>query len=483
MLIKIAGFLAFAFLLAGVSPAPGTQIVAVRATAVSATEARVVVVLNAAVHAGWQLSGGGTTDVALLLPGATGTLAQLPPLQANKLLTGYDVTPNGSELYVTFHLKKPVTATATASGPAITIDFHVLGEGAMAARPSGGKTTLAASPEHTFEVIRLKYADVSEVAGVLTQGSQIQPNDVFQAQGSIFSLPTSANGTQPLQSQQTYGAQPSTPQSFGEKVSDNVAIDRRLNAVILTGTRQQIESLRLLVQAIDVPLDSVMLQCQVVELSETAARDLGLELATGAGAPIASGGLNAASGQLPTFSANIQASLFATIAKGGGRILATPQVLALSGMPAQILTGDALPIIQTTIFPGSPTLTQVSTNYIAVGVNLQIQPRITRDGFVTSHIFAEVSSVTAYVPTTQGNVPQISLRQATTSATVQDGTPFIIGGLLRDEEIDNLSKIPGLGDLPLIGGIFRTRHDTSARSNLYVVITPHIIHTGTAPRR
>jgi general secretion pathway protein D len=107
---------------------------------------------------------------------------------------------------------------------------------------------------------------------------------------------------------------------------------------------------------------------------------------------------------------------------------------------------------------------------------MQIQPRIDTNGYVTSHIFAEASSVTQYVNTGGQSVPQVSLRQVTTEATVKDGQPYILGGLLLDEEIDSLSKIPGIGDLPLIGGFFRVRHTTTQRTNLYIIITPHIIH-------
>ena len=106
---------------------------------------------------------------------------------------------------------------------------------------------------------------------------------------------------------------------------------------------------------------------------------------------------------------------------------------------------------------------------------MQIQPRIDPDGFVTSHIYAEVSSVTQYVAVPGQQVPQVSLRQLNTQATVADGHSFIVGGLLKDEEITSLSKIPVLGDLPLIGGFFRVRHDTAEHTNLYIFITPHII--------
>ncbi len=467
-------FLALPLLLGAATVA--SQVNDVRVVQTAAHQTRIVVTSSAAI-AGWKLIGAGTTDIALVLPNTS--VASPPPVLAHATgsVSSFDFTANGTQLYATFHLTGLVTATAAQSGSTITIVLKDSGRSPVQRTQQPQVHTAQSANAPSFEVIPLKYADVSEVAGILVAGQQMTPNDLFQTQGSIFTLPSSANGAQPLQNQQTYSnlAQPSQPQSFGEKLNDNIAVDRRLNAIVLSGTPQQIAQYKAVIQAIDVPLQSVMLECQVVELSETAARDLGLELSTGAGSPVVSGGAEIVSGQMPVFRATLQANLFATIAKGGGKILATPRVLALSGMSAQILTGDALPIIQTTIFPGSPTVTQVTTNYIAVGVNLQIQPRITVDGNVTSHIFAEVSSVTAYVPTTQGNVPQISLRQATTSATVADGTPFVIGGLLRDEEISNMSKIPVLGDLPIIGGLFRTRHDTSTRTNLFVIITPHII--------
>jgi type II secretory pathway component GspD/PulD (secretin) len=90
---------------------------------------------------------------------------------------------------------------------------------------------------------------------------------------------------------------------------------------------------------------------------------------------------------------------------------------------------------------------------------------------VTSHIYSEVSSVTQM---TQG-YPQISQRTASTVATVRDGEAFVIGGLLQDNEIKNLTKLPFVGDLPLIGPFFRHVTTSHTQDNLYIVVTPHIV--------
>jgi len=109
---------------------------------------------------------------------------------------------------------------------------------------------------------------------------------------------------------------------------------------------------------------------------------------------------------------------------------------------------------------------------VNVGVTLQIAPRVSGDGFVSSHVYAVVSSVTGF---SQG-YPTISQRQAETSATVRDGDSFIVGGLTQDENITNKSKVPVLGDIQVVGQAFRTDRNTRTKTELYIIVTPHIVH-------
>jgi general secretion pathway protein D len=141
-------------------------------------------------------------------------------------------------------------------------------------------------------------------------------------------------------------------------------------------------------------------------------------------------------------------------------------------MTASILTGDAIPILTTITYPGSPPTIQQQLQYVNVGVHLQVQPFASASGIVTTRVLAEVSNVTGFI---QGNIPQISQRQASTVARVKDGQSFIVGGLLQDNEIRAMSKIPILGDLPVIGPLFRTNQLTKQKTNLYIILTPHIV--------
>lgn len=469
-----------AALLASYAPAlAASQLTGVNVEALNGGGVRVTLSLSGGLPSGWALNGAGGQTPVLQLPNTT------PARSVNQLayggagaVTSVSVSGSGNGLAITLHLINPVPVTTSYTPNAIFVNV---------APPTGPPTTPAptqfTSPSggftggEQFEVVPLKYADVSEVVGLLVQGSTVPASNKFQPEGSIFSLPTSNNGYPTEPTSPFSGINSAQALSEGERVNENIGYDRRLNAIILYGTPAQIAQYKAFIAAVDIPVPSVMLECAVLELDETAAKNLGIDFTNPNGA-IASGGAYLGpvnSGTVTGLTASLQAALYATIAKGAGKILATPRILALNGEPAQILSGDALPISSTTLTGGSNTFAQSSISYIAVGINMQILPRIDPNGFVTSHIYAEASSVTAYVNTGGQEVPEISLRQVSTEATVRNGQPYIIGGLLLDQEITNLSKIPGIGDLPLIGGFFRVRHDTTQRTNLYIIITPHII--------
>jgi general secretion pathway protein D len=264
---------------------------------------------------------------------------------------------------------------------------------------------------------------------------------------------------------------------LGESINASIAIDRRLNAIWLRGSPDEIARLKAMIAMIDIPVDSVILETQMVELTESGSKDLGIDFTN------ANGQLGVATFQSGQFippgipsgnhlsSFQFQAALYAEIQKGNGRIVSKPRIAAQSGSTAKIITGDALPILTAITLSGVNGVSQ-QVQYVNVGVTLQIAPRVSADGFVTSHVYAVVSSVTGF---SQG-YPTISQRQAETSATVRDGDSFVIGGLTQDENITNKGKIPLLGDIPILGEAFKTTHSTRTRTELYIIVTPHVVH-------
>jgi general secretion pathway protein D len=336
--------------------------------------------------------------------------------------------------------------------------------------------------EDGFELIPLKYADVSEVVGLLTEGATVRSNDSFVPHEPGFGATNSNNSPPPnLPNQNNPDDHP-----LGQAVDSSIAIDRRLNAVWVRGSPAHIARVRAEIEKIDVPLPSVLLETEFVELTETGAKNVGLDFTNASGqtamATVQTGqfipsnnltyttnNLTYTTKSLNSFS--VQAALYAQIQKGEGRIISKPKISAQSGSTAKIITGDALPILTAITLSGVNGVSQ-QVQYVNVGVTLQIAPRVSSDGFVTSHVFGVVSSVTGY---SQG-YPTISQREAETSATVRDGEAFVIGGLVQENELKSTMRVPGLGEIPVLGRVFALDKKTRAKTELYIVITPHIIH-------
>ena len=328
--------------------------------------------------------------------------------------------------------------------------------------------------------VPLNFADVSEVAGILVKDAAIPSLDGFTPQ-SPFAAPTPSSSM----SSSSGGVNPKTPTYVtiptaaimtkdtpqGKWLDDHVAIDRRLNAIILSGTPEQIAHYKRIIAYVDVPEPSILLETEVVELTESAANDLGIDFSPNNNV-LATGSLGISAGNRGVMSASMTATLSALVDNGSAKLLARPRILTVDGRTAAILSGEAVPIVTAIIVPGSGgNIIENQVQYINVGVSLQILPRVSTDGRVSAQIFSEVSSIIGYV----GNLPSIAVRQALASAIVNDGQSLIIGGLMQQNEITDMRKLPGLGDLPLIGAFFRENTTTAKTTNLYIVITPHVL--------
>lgn len=393
---------------------------------------------------------------------------------------------SGSSLLLRFDTLAPSRVSVQPSGNnslQIRVE-RISNEEATGVRPLGSQneqvySASALSPVQesregeNYELILLKYADVSEIIGLLVEGATTEPNNVFIRREPGFGSPGS-------NSQGNYFNQPAQPQedrkSLGQSFGNGIAIDRRLNAIWVTGSAERIERVRQQIAMIDVPVDSVILETQFVELTENGAKNLGIDLNNNAG-QLAVGTLQTGAflpfgvdpnNVLP--SGAMQAAIYAQVEKGEGRIVSRPRIAAQSGSTAKIITGDALPILTAITLSGVNGVSQ-QVQYVNVGVTLQIAPRVSADGFVTSQIYGVVSSVTGF---SQG-YPTISQREAETSASVRDGETFVVGGLTQENLITNKSKVPLLGDIPLVGNFFKIERSTRSKTELYIVITPRIV--------
>ena len=403
------------------------------------------------------------------------------------LVRSVEFESTDSGLAVRFNAAAPSKVSAESGGPdrlLVTVS-KLTGAEAVGSRPVGSENdTLATAHlkpppleplpgEDGYELVMLKYADVSEVVGLLTDGATVKPNNVFIRKEPGFGSMSATSGTTYVSpsSQGTQEAQP-----LGESVDASMAVDRRLNAIWLRGSPDRIARMKAMIALIDVPVDSVILETQFVELTEQGSRNVGIDFANANGqiatGSISRGGLAPFGADLARniYSGSIQAALYAQVQKGNGRIVSTPRIAAQSGDTAKILTGDALPILTAITLSGVNGVSQ-QVQYVNVGVTLQIAPRVSPDSYVTSHIYAVASSVTGY----QQGYPTISQREAETSASVRDGETFVIGGLTLDNALKTRTKVPLFGDIPLLGQLFRVDKSSRSKTDLYIVITPHVV--------
>jgi len=221
------------------------------------------------------------------------------------------------------------------------------------------------------------------------------------------------------------------------------------------------------------------LDTEVVEVNETGAKAIGLDYNQTETEPLTrlfnkqAQVINSLPSEAVAGSIALQTNIFALVSQGHARVLAAPKILTQDGQSASILTGDSLPIrVTTPVGVGGVGAVSSQVEYINVGVNLQILPRVTGNGGVDANVYSQVSSVTGF---NSSGDPQISTRQAQTKVNLMEGQTLVIGGLLQQRDIRNLQKIPILGDIPLFGALFRFYTETKQNTNLVITVTPHVV--------
>src|SRR5262249_49470018 len=160
------------------------------------------------------------------------------------------------------------------------------------------------------------------------------------------------------------------------------------------------------------------------------------------------------------------------------QILAEPNLITLEGKDASFLAGGQFPYPTITTTPtGGATAPVVTVQFKPFGVKLEFSPTITASGAIDLKVAPEVSSLDyANAVTLEGFlIPALSQRRAETEVILKDGESFAIAGLIDNRVIETVSKLPGLGDVPILGHLFRSRSTQKSTDELLVVITPHYV--------
>lgn len=172
---------------------------------------------------------------------------------------------------------------------------------------------------------------------------------------------------------------------------------------------------------------------------------------------------------------NLQVALHALETNGRTQVLSAPSLVVMNNQQAQIQVGDNIPISQTTVNTSTSNTTLSSVEYVQTGVILDVTPRINPGGLVYLDVQQQVSSAdTSSVTTSQPN-PSISTRSVATQVAVQSGQTVLLGGLIKQDNAETTSSVPGLGRVPGLRWLFGNTSKTKARTELIVLITPKVV--------
>jgi type II secretory pathway component GspD/PulD (secretin) len=232
------------------------------------------------------------------------------------------------------------------------------------------------------------------------------------------------------------------------------------NEVLLEGPPDFVERAREFVTQMDRPGRQVRYEVRVTDVSPSEDSNVGF-LWSGASSPVGSIASSFVANSFP-----INVTLNALVEKKEATILARPTITSLNDVPASLLVGEQYPIV----YFDARTGTQ-QVQFVNVGVNLNVIPTIGVDGAITTDLETDYSQVTG----TSGGFPIIATRKAQSKLRVLDGQTIVVAGLFSDVDESLVQKVPFLGDIPILGEIFRNRTHSHRKDEIVFLITPHIV--------
>ncbi len=329
-------------------------------------------------------------------------------------------------------------------------------------------------------VYHLKNATATEVARVLTEFVQKDQQKVLSTLGT--------------------DQRPSAQKLLEQEVT--IVGDEKSNSVLVNASPRYMEKVTSVIQELDVDPPQVLIQVLLAEITLDTSEELGLQFTRfGLGDVDIAGGygltrtnFTSSSPQVPGLTglapALFGAAVVPNIAIGNAdfdlllnalqsqnrvELLSNPSVMVANNTQGRIQVGDTVRLPSSVSFNSVGQQSAVTPE--EVGVILQVTPSINPDGFVRMKIEPEISRISKESTKISENFqsPIINRRRATTTVTVKDGQTVVIGGLIQDRFERVERKIPFLGDIPIIGPLFRNKSESASKTELLIVLTPHVV--------
>jgi len=261
------------------------------------------------------------------------------------------------------------------------------------------------------------------------------------------------------------------------------------NTLLLSASPRYYQVIADMIEELDQPPPQVLIQVLLADVTIDDTEEFGVEWNVqeryrshdlfGGTAPAfsASAGLTLNPGfTVSVTGGDVNFLLRAIEAQGRVEILSRPQILASDNQEATINIGQRVPFITNSRITEDGT-TINTIEYEDVGIILNVTPRITPDGFVRMEVNPEISAIDdSTVPISEGvNAIIVNSRSAETTVTVQDGHTIVVGGLIRTTDRDHVDKVPFLGDVPVLGNLFRSTRKVKERTELLIILTPTVL--------
>ena len=262
----------------------------------------------------------------------------------------------------------------------------------------------------------------------------------------------------------------------------DIFIDERLNMISIRDTPEAIRIAEKLVTANDMEDPEVMLEIEVLEINRNRLQELGIEYPNTLSVTTTPLTLKALRDGISSSEIGVSPNPAVNFSKtvGDVNVLSNPRIRVKNNEKAKVLIGDKVPIITSTAAVNAGVAESVQ--YIDVGLTLDVQPRISIDNFVNIYLSLEVSSLGDKTISPNGTVAfTIGTRNTSTVLRLKNNETQILAGLISDEERKNSSRVPGIGDIPILGRLFANQADSRRKTEIVLAITPRILSNITRP--
>ncbi|MBN1535006.1 MAG: hypothetical protein JXA20_20225 [Spirochaetes bacterium] len=351
-----------------------------------------------------------------------------------------------------------------------------------------------------IHVVHLENSNAEELASVLSRipFSENMKIDTSPLPQTPQMIPKSNKGKSIMKSQTA---------SAGDKQKLSIVASKETNSLIITAKPDEFMEIQRVIRELDIVREQVLIEALIVEVNAESGWSFGINWMLGkdAGGGNLVGGSSIQGTSIPNYTlpdwvdstkklavplaAGLQlgyladtsvlgfALLNASMNDSNIKILSTPQLLTIDNQEAELNVGQEIAVPTNTRITDTGNTFQ-TFDYKSVGIKLKITPHITKKQKITLNIYQEANDVLVTSTTTSSGTvvpPTLSKRDIKTKISVLDGKTIVIGGLIRNNKSEIVYKTPFLGDIPLLGWLFKQKTVTNVKSNLLVFITPRIV--------